>query len=119
MKELIISLILLCAVIILVIINANFLNDTVSTLKELATEAKESASPEALSKLYSCWEARKPFLELSASLREIDGVTENLLKLNAAISDSDSYRISQSYALFCTSLEDIQRFEQLSPGIIF
>ena len=119
MKELIISLVLACTVLILVCVNAMYINNVTEQLQDLATKAKDSASAEALSELLEHWDTKKEILSLSAKLSDIDSITENLLSLKVAIEEQDPLRTDQCYVLFCNALEDIRRFEKLSFGIIF
>lgn len=119
MKELVISLILFSTVLALVCANAIYTDRLTDQLKELATKAKDSASEEALSALYDHWDRHKDLLSLSASLRDVDSITENLLSLRVALEESNDQRIEQCYVLFCNSLEDVRRFERLSLGVVF
>lgn len=119
MKELIISLILLSTVLALVCANAIYTANITDQLKELAAKAKDSASDEALSALCDHWENHKDLLSLSASLRDVDSITKNLLSLRVAIEENNRQRIEQCYVLFCNALDDVSRFERLSFGVIF
>ncbi len=119
MKELKISIVLFILVILLVVVNAFYVNSTMKRLAALATEATKSASPEALSELFSYWETNRDIVSLSANLREIDSVTENLLSLKVALEEQDVDRINQSYVLLCNALDDVSRYERLSFGTVF
>lgn len=119
MKELVISIILFITVITLVVFNAFYVTSTAETLKSLAKQATENASVETLSALVNYWNIRRNHISLSAGLREVDSVTENLVSLKVALEDGDFDRINQSYALLCNAIDDITRYERLSFVAIF
>ena len=119
MKELTVSLILLAVVIILVIANALYVNSTLEQLGELTEKAFNERSEESVSELIGFWEKHKPLVGLSASLREIDSVTENMLNLQTSFKESNEVIAEQSYSLLRNALDDIRRYEKISIINVF
>lgn len=111
MKALTISLLLFAAVISLMIFNIKYVNDTVSTMKELATDVRDgNQSSDAL---IDYWSTRRTYLSFCVSFREIDKVSENVLCLKSAHSEQSKLMVEQSYLLLCDSLDDILRLEKI------
>ena len=96
MKGLVTSLILLTVAIILVVINAFYINITVEKLDELADTVLHEQTEASVSELLDYWEKHHPFIGLSVSLREIDRVTENLLNLRTACRECNDVMTEQS-----------------------
>ena len=119
MKELIASLILLTVVVTLVIINAFYVDSTLEKLDRLADRAFNEPSEKSLAELIDYWERHRSFVGLSASLREVDSVPENMLNLQTSFREGNSVMAEQSYSLLCNALDDIRRYEKLSIINIF
>lgn len=123
MKEFAASLILLVLVITCVTVNAIYVKNTSQQIKDLALdvflsqgEAEESKAIEALN---SKWEASRQLLAVSISLREIDDVTEYIIRLECAKQDGDETELGRVYHLLCNSIDDAVRYERLSLHTIF
>lgn len=111
MKSLIISLLLFTAVISLMIFNIKYVNDTASTMKELASDVRDGN--QSADALIEYWNTRRTYLGFCVSFRELDKVSENLLCLKSAIGGKSDLMIEQSYLLLCDSLDDISRLEKI------
>ena len=110
-KSLIISLLLFTAVISLMIFNIKYVSDTVSTMKELASDVRDGNQDSDT--LVEYWNTRRTYLGFCVSFREIDKVSENVLCLKNARSEQSELMVKQSYLLLCDSLDDILRLEKI------
>lgn len=111
MKALIISLLLFTAVVFFMIFNINYVNDTVSTTKEIATDV--CAGSKSSDDLIEYWNSRRTYLGFCVSFRELDKVSENILCLKSANNEQSKLMVEQSYLLLCDSLDDILRLEKI------
>ncbi len=120
MKVVIASAILFLIVIAAVIGNAVYSDTVLDKLHMLAENAyKNSTSDEMLSELCDYWESYRDYFSLTASLKDIDSVTENLLNFKTATQNGNTTGRDQSYILLCNALDDIARFEKISFVNIF
>ena len=110
MKALFISLLLFASVISFMIFNINYVSDTVSTTKEIATDVCNGNK--SADELIGYWNSRRTYLGFCVSFRELDKVSENILCLKSAHSEQSKLMVEQSYLLLCDSLDDILRLEK-------
>ena len=116
MRIFVFSIVIFCLIVAAVVANGIYVRSITEELRSLAGAAYEKSAPsDSLGALVEKWDRHKPFLCLSASLREIDSATEYLLKLEDAVSRGDRGAARQSYLLFCNALRDIERYEELTP----
>ncbi len=113
MKALIFSLVLFTLVIGLVIANAIYINRASEDIKSLALSVANGES-EASDKLIERWDRQKTIMALTVGLREVDAVSEQIIKLCVASSLGNSDAVATSYALLCDAIDDITRYERLS-----
>ena len=111
MKALVISLLLFTAVISFMIFNINYVSNTVSSAKEIATEVCEGK--QSSDTLLKYWNSRRMYLGFCVSFRELDKVSENILCLKSALNEQNKLMVEQSYLLLCDSLDDILRLEKI------
>ena len=115
MRSFIISIILFFLIIAAVVANGIYVRSITADLHELARAAYEKGAPsEQLGALIEEWDRHKPFLSLSASLKEIDSATEYLIKFKDTVMRGDSAAAQQNYLLFCNALRDLERYEGFS-----
>ncbi len=120
MKVLIASIVLFVLILGTVIGNAVYSDISLGKFSELAQKAyQNSTSDEVLNELFDYWESHKTYFGLTATLKDIDSVTENLLNLQTAITHGNTQLAEQSYVLLQNAIDDIRRFEKLSPANIF
>ncbi len=111
MKAVIISLLLFASVISLMLFNVKYVSDTVSTMKEIATDVRDGN--QSADELLEYWNSRRTYLGFCVSFREIDKVSENVLCLKSAHNKQSSLMVEQSYLLLCDSLDDVLRLEKI------
>ncbi len=120
MKVIITSILLFVIIFGTVIANAIYSNIALDRFGELVDKAyQNSTSDEVLNELYNYWEKHKYYFSLTAMLDDIDSVTENLLSFKAAAEHGNAQLFEQSYILLHNAIDDIARFESLSPANIF
>ena len=107
----------LAMVVILVIINAVFVGNTVKELTERVESLPDTpdpvATPEEIASIRKLLGSKEPLLELSVSYAVIDKVTETLYCLEAAARAGDIFQYGESLALLMDLVEDIGRLEKL------
>lgn len=107
----------LAAVVILVVINAIFVGNTVEELtarvKDLPDTSDPVATPEEVASIREFLTSKESLLELSVSYAVIDKVTETLYVLEAAAEAGDVYQYRESLALLMDQVEDIGRLERM------
>ena len=107
----------LAAVVILVVINAIFVGNTVEELtarvEDLPDTPDPMATPEEVESNREFLTSKESLLELSVSYAVIDKVTETLYVLEAAAEAGDVYQYRESLALLMDLVEDIGRLEKL------
>ncbi len=120
MKVVILSAILFFVVLVAVIFNTVYSNIILTQMTELADTAyQNSTSEEVLSKLMTHWDKYKDYFALTASLEDIDRITENLLCFKISLMNGNEAMTKQSYLLLVNSIESVSRFERLSFANIF
>ena len=90
--------------------NVKYVSDTVSTMKEIATDVRDGN--QSTDTLLEYWDTRRTYLGFCVSFREIDKVSENVLCLKSAHNEHSKIMVEQSYLLLCDSLDDILRLEK-------
>ena len=104
-------------VVVLVIINAIFVGNTVETLTERVDGLPDTpdpvATPEEIASIREFLAAKESLLELSVSYAVIDKVTETLYGLEAAARAGDIFQYGESLALLMDLVEDIGRLERM------
>lgn len=107
----------LAAVVVLVIINAVFVGNTVEALTERVEGLPDTpdpvATPEEIASIREFLTAKESLLELSVSYAVIDKVTETLYGLEAAAEAGDVFQYRENLALLMDLVEDIGRLERL------
>lgn len=107
----------LAAVVILVVINAIFVGNTVEELtarvEDLPDTPDPVATPEEVASIREFLTSKESLLELSVSYAVIDKVTETLYVLEAAAEAGDVYQYRESLALLMDQVEDIGRLERM------
>ena len=107
----------LAAVVILVVINAIFVGNTVEELTARVDGLPDTpdpvATPEEVASIREFLAAKESLLELSVSYAVIDKVTETLYGLEAAAETGDVYQYRESLALLMDLVEDIGRLERM------
>ncbi len=120
MKVVILSAVLFLLVVAAVIANTAYSNITLSRLEELADSAyKNSTSPEVLSELINYWNSHRDYFSLTASLEDIDKISEHILMFQTALSSQNTVMAEQSYLLLRNSIQSAARFEKISFSNIF
>ena len=118
MKALAISLALFALAISLVCINAVFIHDTAQDVKSLAISIADGDS-EAVKKLNDYWDDKKRLVAITVGLREVDAVSEQIIKLCASSELGDANALLINYALLCDAIDDITRYERITLSGIF
>ncbi len=107
----------LAAVVVLVVVNAVFVGNTVKALTERVEGLPDTpdpvATPEEIASIREFLTAKESLLELSVSYAVIDKVTETLYGLEAAARAGDVFQYGESLALLMDLVEDIGRLERL------
>ena len=118
MKALAISLILFAVAITAVCINAAFIHSTAQEIKDLALSVVDGES-EAINELTDYWNTKRNLVALTVGLREVDAVSEQIIKLCACSELEDENTIYINYVLLCDAIDDITRYEKISLAGIF
>lgn len=107
----------LAALVILVVINAIFVGNTVEELtarvEDLPDTPDPVATPKEVASIREFLTSKESLLELSVSYAVIDKVTETLYGLEAAAEAGDVYQYRESLALLMDLVEDIGRLERM------
>lgn len=121
MKAFIASIILLSVVIVGVWINSLYIRSTAEEMKSLALAVceAEDGREDSLSKLNSYWEKHKKTVCLSVSFRDVDEITEYVIRLSCAVQIGDNEDIWRCYNLLKNSLDDVARYEKIYFSTIF
>ncbi|MBQ9113081.1 MAG: hypothetical protein IJY08_05820 [Clostridia bacterium] len=120
MKEFAASIVLFICVIALVITNAIYIKNTATDIKSLALAVYESnGEDKAISDLKDSWESSKKIFALSISLREVDIITEYIIRLECAKIDGDDEELTRVYHLLCNAIDDATRYEKISFHTVF
>ena len=120
MKAFITSIILFIAVIAATGSNAVYISRTTEQMKSLSRAVCQGNDTEkAISELTEYWETHEKFVSLSAGLRDLDKVTEEILKLKSACESGSELGKLQSCELLCDALDDIKKHEGFSIDSIF
>ena len=118
MKALVISLILFALAIVSIYVNAAFIHNTAHDLKSLALSVANGES-EATKDLNDYWDSKKHFVALTVGLREVDAVSEHIIKLCTSSTLDDPNAVFMNYVLLCDAIDDITRYESISlSGIL-
>ena len=118
MRALAISLILFALAITAVCVNSAFIHRTAQKVKDLALSVINGES-EAADDLTDYWEKRKRLVSLTVGLREIDTVSEQILKLCACAQLDKADDLFINYLLLCNAIDDITRYERMTLTGIF
>ena len=123
MKEFAAAVILFVLIVVGVIANALYISDCSDELKSLALEVYhadgETNENKAINELDLSWKKHKMLLSMSISLREIDQITEYVIRLECAKRDKDQLELDRVYHLLCNSIDDAVRYDRPSLHIIF
>lgn len=107
----------LAAVVILVVINAIFVGNTVEELtvrvEDLPDTSDPVATPKEVASIREFLTSKESLLELSVSYAVIDKVAETLYVLEAAAEAGDVYQYRESLALLMDQVENIGRLERM------
>ena len=120
MKAFAASIVLFFTVIALTVINAVYISSITDQMKSLSQAVCEASDTEkAISELSEYWETHEKYVSLSAGLRDLDKVTEEILKLRAACQSDNEHGKLQSCRLLIDALDDIKKHERFSMDSIF
>ncbi len=107
----------LAVVVLLVIVNAVFVGNTVEELTErveaLPDVPDPAVTPDEIASIRELLESKETLLGLSVSYAVMDKVTETLYGLEAAAQVGDVYQYGESLALLTDLTEDIGRLERV------
>ncbi len=113
----------LAAVVVLVVVNAVFVGNTVEELtlrvEALPDTPDPMATPEEIAAIRDLLSSKEPLLGLSVSYAVMDKVTEALYGLEAAAEAGDVYQYGESLALLMDLVEDIGRLERVEIQNLF
>lgn len=115
MRSFIITLILLIAMILSIIANAIYINNTTAKIIELANDKEFKNAPEdAFLRLESFWESNKIAMEFSVGIKSSDRISELILDLKEYIATGNPAEARRVRALIADCASDISRLEKLS-----
>ena len=123
MKEFAASVILFVVIVVGVIFNTLYIKDCSEELKSLALAVYradgETNESKAIDELDIAWKKHKKLLAMSISLREIDTITEYVIRLECAKRDKDQLELGRVYHLLCNSIDDAVRYDRPSLHTVF
>ena len=115
MRSFIITMILLIAMILAIIANALYINDTTAKMIELTNDENFKKAPEdAFLRLESFWESNKIPMEFSVGFKSSDRISELILDLKEYIATGNTAEARRVRALIADCASDISRLERLS-----
>ena len=115
------SIILLILVVATVLINSIYINNTTEAIKNLALDVCEAESSREvkLENLKSYWEKHKRIMCLSVSFKDVNEITEYVIRFSCAVESNDISELRRSFELLKNSLDDIAKYERIYFHTIF
>ncbi len=116
MKSFVVTLLLLCGMLALILLNSLYVNHATDHLLELLdtlSSPEDETCAQQVTRLLEEWQRVERIIDLSANRMSIDRVERELTLLNQAARANNSYEFSAARALLRDALCDIRQFEKI------